>query len=244
MAKRVGKTDDQPFVKLFRELTYHWTPWEVWQDFVTMYACAISNAVDKSHFEKREELYLKRIQKYNKKEQEIFPQLAAEVVLAPRRRIRSRTSSEVSSWRLTSAMTPAGQFFTPYDDLPNDGRKCLCDNVLPTIEAKGYISINDCACGAGATLIAGVHAAAKQISKAGLNWQNHILVTAQDVDYTVAYMCYIQLSLLGVAGYIKVGNSLTEPMCSDDSLENYWFTPIYCSDVWTIRRLFKGGTLL
>ena len=82
MAKRVGKTDDQPFVKLFRELTYRWTPWEVWQDFVTMYACAISNAVDKSHFEKREELYLKRIQKYNKKEQEIFPQLAAEVVLA------------------------------------------------------------------------------------------------------------------------------------------------------------------
>lgn len=57
-------------------------------------------------------------------------------------------------------------------------------------------------------------------------------------------MCYIQLSLLGVAGYIKVGNSLTEPMCSDDSLENYWFTPIYCSDVWAIRRLFKGGTLL
>lgn len=35
MAKRVGKTDDQPFVKLFRELTYRWTPWEVWQDFVT-----------------------------------------------------------------------------------------------------------------------------------------------------------------------------------------------------------------
>ena len=60
----------------------------------------------------------------------------------------------------------------------------------------------------------------------------------------LAYMCYIQLSLLGVAGYIKVGNSLTEPMCSDDSLENYWFTPMYCSDVWTIRRLLKGGTLL
>lgn len=54
MAKRVGKTDEQSFVKLFRELTYRWTPWEVWQDFVTMYACAISNAVDKSHFEKRE----------------------------------------------------------------------------------------------------------------------------------------------------------------------------------------------
>lgn len=136
-----------------------------------------------------------------------------------------------------------GQFFTPYD-VCRMMAEMTCDNVLPTIEAKGYISINDCACGAGATLIAGVHAAAKQIHKAGLNWQNHILVTAQDVDYTVAYMCYIQLSLLGVAGYIKVGNSLTEPMRSDDSLENYWFTPMYCSDVWTIRRLLKGRTLL
>lgn len=57
-------------------------------------------------------------------------------------------------------------------------------------------------------------------------------------------MCYIQLSLLGVAAYIKVGNTFTEPMCSKDTLENYWFTPMYCSEVWTIRRLFKGKTLL
>ena len=241
MAKRVGKTDDQPFVKLFREITYRWTPWEVWQDFVTMYACAISNAVDKSHFEKREELYLKRIQKYNKKEQEIFPQLAAEVVLALEKN-PEQDSSEVSLWRLISAMTPAAVLYA-LRCLPNDGGNDLRQRAAD-YRAKGYISINDCACGAGATLIAGVHAAAKQIHKAGLNWQNHILVTAQDVDYTVAYMCYIQLSLLGVAGYIKVGNSLTEPMRSDDSLENYWFTPMYCSDVWTIRRLFKSRTLL
>lgn len=213
MAKRVGKTDDQPFVKLFRELTYRWTPWEVWQDFVTMYACAISNAVDKSHFEKREELYLKRIQKYNKKEQEIFPQLAAEVVLALEKNPEQDFLGSIFM-ALNLGNDSGGQFFTPYD-VCRMMAEMTCDNVLPTIEAKGYISINDCACGAGATLIAGVHAAAKQISKAGLNWQNHVLVTAQDVDYTVAYMCYIQLSLLGVAGYIKIGNSLTEPMCSD-----------------------------
>ncbi|MFR4723724.1 MAG: N-6 DNA methylase [Faecalibacterium sp.] len=192
MAKRVGKTDDQPFVKLFRELTYRWTPWEVWQDFVTMYACAISNAVDKSHFEKREELYLKRIQKYNKKEQEIFPQLAAEVVLALEKNPEQDFLGSIFM-ALNLGNDSGGQFFTPYD-VCRMMAEMTCDNVLPTIEAKGYISINDCACGAGATLIAGVHAAAKQISKAGLNWQNHILVTAQDVDYTVAYMCYIQLS--------------------------------------------------
>ena len=186
MAKRDGKTDDQPFVKLFRELTYRWTPWEVWQDFVTMYACAISNAVDKSHFEKREELYLKRIQKYNKKEQEIFPQLAAEVVLALEKNPEQDFLGSIFM-ALNLGNDSSGQFFTPYD-VCRMMAEMTCDNVLPTIEAKGYISINDCACGAGATLIAGVHAAAKQIHKAGLNWQNHILVTAQDVDYTVAYM--------------------------------------------------------
>lgn len=66
------------------------------------------------------------------------------------------------------------------------------------------------------------------------------LVVAQDIDETVALMCYIQLSLLGVAGYVKVGNSLTEPMTGNDNKENYWFTPMYFSNVWVLRRIFGG----
>lgn len=41
----------------------------------------------------------------------------------------------------------------------------------------------------------------------------------------------------GEGEYIKVGNALTEPMTSDDSMENYWFTPMYFSDVWQTRRM-------
>lgn len=55
----------------------------------------------------------------------------------------------------------------------------------------------------------------------------------------VRKMCYIQISLLGVAGYIKVGNALTEPMTPGDSMENYWFTPMYFSDVWHTRRTIR-----
>ena len=80
----------------------------------------------------------------------------------------------------------------------------------------------------------------KQLEKANLNYQNHLLVVAQDIDETVALMCYIQLSLLGVAGYVKVGNSLTEPMTDNDNKENYWFTPMYYSNVWVLRRIFGG----
>lgn len=57
-------------------------------------------------------------------------------------------------------------------------------------------------------------------------------------------MCYIQLSLLGAAAYIKIGNSLTEPMSSNDTLENYWFTPMYFCEPWSLRRSIKGRVLL
>lgn len=79
--------------------------------------------------------------------------------------------------------------------------------------------------------------ARNDLEKAGLNFQNHILFSAQDIEETVALMCYIQLSLLGVAGFVKVGNSLTDPIRNGDSLENYWFTPMYFSDVWHTRRV-------
>lgn len=130
------------------------------------------------------------------------------------------------------------QFFTPYH---------ICElmaaiamgNIVDEVKEKGYISINDPTCGAGATLIAGVNEARKKLEKVNMNFQNHVLVVAQDIDFTVAMMCYIQLSLLGVAGYIKVGNSLTEPISTDDTTENYWFTPMYFSDVWVTRRVFR-----
>ena len=78
-----------------------------------------------------------------------------------------------------------------------------------------------------------------QLFQLNLNYQNHILIEAQDIDFTAAMMCYIQLSLLGVAGYIKVGNTITEPISLSDTLENYWFTPMYFSEIWHTRRLIN-----
>ena len=179
MAKRVGSQSDQPFIKLYRELTYRWTPWEVWQDFVTMFACSISNAVEKLHFDDREAMYLKRIQKYNAKEQEIFPQLAAEVVLALEKNPEQDFLGKIFM-ELGLSNDSGGQFFTPYNVCQMMAEMTI-SNVVPQVKERGYITINDPACGAGATLIAGVHAAAKPLMKTGFNWQNHILVTAQDI---------------------------------------------------------------
>lgn len=225
------------FLRVFNQLTYRHRSWDVWRDFIVMYACALSNPVDKEHYEERESLYLRTIKKYNKQEQPLFSELAAYTVMALEENPEQDFLGSIYM-SLNLGNQHNGQFFTPYHVCELMAEVTMQDSVLKT-EKEGYLTINDPCCGAGATLIAGVHAAKKRLEKAGYNYQNHILVVAQDIDQTVALMCYIQLSLLGVAGYVKVGNSLTDPITENDSKENYWFTPMYFFPVWSMRRLFR-----
>lgn len=226
------------FLRVFKQLTNRHRSWDVWRDFIVMYACALSNPVDKQHYNDREALYLRTIKKYNKQEQPLFPELAAHTVMALEDNPEQDFLGSIYM-SLNLGNQHNGQFFTPYHVCELMAEVTMQDSVLK-IEKEGYITINDPCCGAGATLIAGVHAAKKRLEKAGYNYQNHILVVAQDIDMTVALMCYIQLSLLGVAGCVKVGNSLTDPITANDSKENYWYTPMYFFPTWSMRRLFGG----
>lgn len=241
MKQQNGPPNNRPFIKLFNQLTYRFSPWEVWQDFITMFACALSNPVDKLHYQERENLYLKLISKYNTKEQLIFPQLATEVIIALEENPEQDFLGSIFM-ELGLGNDRKGQFFTPYHVCEFMAKVTIGD-VFSRVEEKGYISIHDCCCGAGALLIAGAHETRRAL-EGKLNWQNHVLITGQDIDSTAALMCYIQLSLLGAPGYIKIGNSLTKPMNSNDTPENYWFMPMYFSGVWTARRFIKGTTFL
>lgn len=209
-----------------------------------MFACSLSNSIDKSHYDEREERYMKIIKKYNKQEQAIFPELAAQTILALEENQEQDFLGSIFM-ELNLGNGSGGQFFTPYHICELMAGIALGDDVARQVSEQGYITIHDPCCGAGATLIAGIHAAKRQLEEENLNYQNHILVVAQDIDEIVALMCYIQLSLLGVAAYIKVDNTLTDPIADDDSTENYWFTMMYFSDVWAMRRMFhKMDSLL
>lgn len=234
-SKKVS-SPQKAFLDVFGQLTNRHRSWDVWRDFITMFACSLSNPLDKEHRHKREELYLQTVKKYKKKEQELFPELAAQTVLALEENPEQDFLGSIFM-SLNLGNEHNGQFFTPYDVCKMMAEVTM-DGVLLKVERDGYISINDPCCGAGATLIAGIHVAKKHLDKANLNYQNHILVVAQDIDEVVALMCYIQLSLLGVAGYVKVGNSLTDPITGTDDKENYWFTPMYFSNIWMLRRIF------
>ena len=73
---------ERKFLKSFQKLTYSHRAWDVWRDYVVLHACAISNVFDKGNYEHREKRYLDIIHRYNKEEQEIFPALAADTLMA------------------------------------------------------------------------------------------------------------------------------------------------------------------
>ena len=225
------------FVDTFNKLTHKLSPWEVWKDFVVMCSCSFSNALDKSHYDTREKLYMDTVKKYTKEESSLIPQLLAYTVMA----LEENPDQDF----LGTIYTELGlvnrqhkQIFTPYN-VSRLMAEITMENVAQEVKEKGYITLNDDCCGAGSTLIAGVNTIKRILEKQGLNFQNHLLVAAQDIDLTVGLMCYIQLSLLVVAAYIKIDDAISKPMAVGDTLENYWFTPMYFSEVWKTRRMIK-----
>lgn len=231
---RQAADTEKEFLKTFKALTYKHRAWDVWNDFIVMAACSLSNPVDKLHYEERERRYLRIIKKYDKEEQNKFPTLFAHTVMALEFNPEQDFLGKLYT-RLGLQDEGRKQHFTPYNVCQLMAEIAMGD-VVEKVRENGYITLDDPCCGAGATLIAGVNCAKRSLEKACMNFQNHILVSAQDIDETVALMCYIQLSLLGVAAYIKIGNTITDPMSPEDTLENYWFTPMYFSDVWAMRR--------
>lgn len=248
------KYDKNYFMKCFRIIANDRHYYTAWLEILELFALSIINPLTKTIYENNEKLksiwdnresrYLKIINGYSKEKQEIIPQMFACIVnefeLNPEQDLLGQIYMELG---ISSPV--AGQFFTPYSVCQCMAEMSIDKKTLTkTIKEKGYATINDCACGGGATLIAGINSAARMFKR--LNWQNHLLIIANDVDRICAYMCYIQLSLLGVAGYVTIGDALIEPNVTDPN--RILYTPMYFSDVWNGRRLWhnmdriiKGG---
>lgn len=233
-----GETQ-KAIARMFDSLCGKYSRWEVWQDFIVMMATAISNTVDPVHSAKREEIYLKIVSKYSKAELNTFAEMFAAVVQG----LDVNPNQDLLGslyMNLELGNNHAGQFFTPYDVCRMMSGITYGGEFKNQFNGKEWISVNDCASGGGATLIA----FANECLEHHVNYQTDVLFVAQDIDYIVACMCYIQLSLLGCAGYVVVGDSISNPTVCYDSRGllpvddgNVWYTPMYNRDVWLLRRL-------
>lgn len=225
-------------VRTMDALSGRYSRWEIWQDFIIMSAASISNVLDKQHREEREKLYLERAAKYKPAELEqlcdMFFEMVAELDRNPDQDFLGELFMSLglgNEWK--------GQFFTPYSVCRMMAAISMGTDLAGRIDADGWVSVNDPACGAGALLIAFANECLRQ----KVNYQTSVLFVAQDVDFLAGCMCYIQMSLLGLPGYVVIDNTLTKPSMAIDSRglipvdgSNVWYTPMYFRDIWQTRK--------
>lgn len=249
MAKAVRTRGQQQAqtVKLLRSLEGRYMLWTIWQDFIQIFAISIANVFPGPQREAREKRYLVIAKKYSKEELDKFAELMAQVVAG-----METNPDQVFLGELFMAMELGsnwhGQFFTPYDLCRAMAAIEFSGNLVKAkIEENGFIGVSDPACGAGALLIA----FANECQRGHVNYQQHCLFVAQDIDELAAMMCYIQLSLMGCPGHVIVGSTLANPaqFYDDRALlpvdgQKVWTTPMMYSDTWQIRQIVARMDLM
>lgn len=229
---------EKEFLDVFQQLCYSRSSWQVWSDLMCAISCSLSNAVDRSpeHFESREKEFAQCIERLGGVE---IPARMLSIIVTALERNPEQDFLGAMYMQLNLGNHWKGQFFTPYD-VCKMMSEITCQDVDQQIEKNGYISVCDPSCGAGATLIAAVNT----MKRCRHNFQNHVLFVGQDIDRVTGMMCYIQLSLLGCAGYICIANTITNPLTGhvlfpqEKAGQELWFMPVFNTKAWEYRRLF------
>lgn len=228
-------------VKQVRALAYNHDPRRVFADFCELFAIALSQPVhrfNESVWYRREEQYLRTVQRYDRKEVAGFLAIRNAVIDALEDQpvdVLGRAYEE-----LEVANKDAGQFFTPYHLCELMADLLVDDAVIAKVKADGCITVAEPASGSGAMIIA----VANVMRRKGLEPQRHLHVTAIDKSATAAYMCYIQLSLLGIPAAVWIGNTLSMEM------QERFLTPMHMMGGWApsrgnlvvARKVAKGQT--
>lgn len=235
---------EKEFLNVFNQMCHTRSSWQVWADVMSAIACSLSNAVDKTpeRYEAREREYEQCIKRLGsvKLPSKLMAIITAALTINPEQDFLGSMYMKLNlgnHWK--------GQFFTPY-------HVCQCMAEITMSETtennkgKDYLSVNDPACGAGATLIA----TANTLRKRGVNYQTDTLFVGQDIDRVVGQMCYIQMSLLGCPGYVVIADTITNPVCgsviapAEKPDQEFWYTPFYFTDIWMARRLKESLRVL
>jgi hypothetical protein len=220
-------------LRLFGSLAYRHSAWQAFADFAEAAAISISNAVDWPQRDTREERYMQIVQRYKPDELAVFPKMLAELTLALEEGpfdVMGRTFHDLELHNKWS-----GQVFSPYSLCRMMAKMTLSDeeDIRARIAARGFVTAQEPACGSGAMVIA----LAQEMKDLGINYQQHLHVTAVDVDPKCVHMAYLQFALLHIPAVIIHGNSL--------SLEEFgrWYTPAHIigSWGWKLRREPEGS---
>jgi hypothetical protein len=187
-----------------------------------MMAIALSNAVDIPQREAREARYMQIVKGYDTVELDLLKKgfwHLIEALEAETQDVLGRTYHDLelhNKW--------AGQYFTPYH-LSRVMAKMTIDDgasIRARIEERGFVTAQEPAVGSGVMIIA----LAQEMREAGINYQQHLHVTAIDIDPKCVHMAYVQFSLLHIPAVVVHGDTL--------AMEEYshWYTFAHIVNGW------------
>lgn len=198
----------------------------VFSDFVELAALAISNSVDRQHFDTREERYLALIRGYTSEEANQFAHMLSDLTLGLEAALAVDGPCDLLGplfMRLDIRSRSAGQFFTPFEISRLMALIQIGDGN--DIRQRGFVSVAEPACGAGGMVIA----FAAALADVKLDYQRVMHAECRDIDIRCVHMTYLQLALLHVPACVIHGNGLT------DECRSIWLTPAHVLGRWNAK---------
>lgn len=198
------ESPEKEFLKIFRDLCERHDRWRVFADFAELSAMALANKVCKD--EEREERYLDVVKRYSKEEAISLSHLLACVMagLDWNTDFLGRLFTQ-----LELANLERGQVFTPMEVARLMAAMTADPHILAQkIKEQGLVTLHEPAAGSGTNIIA----FAAVMNQAGFDPRQYLRVTAIDNDQVVAYLCFIQLAILGIPAVVYVGDTLRMEM--------------------------------
>ncbi len=205
MARRVSRQDmrQTELQKAILSMSGRYTAYEIFMDWIECAALSITNTIHMLHgkvWKDREEKYAAIMSKYTAEERERFPEMLAWLV----EELEDDPRDVLGEVFMRSGMgsDAGGQFFTPF----NISKMMAAVSVEPPEDGE-KIRLNEPSCGSGGSIIA----AALELKSKGVNYQKCMKVVCQDLDWRCVYMCYVQLSYMGIDAICVQGDTLLDP---------------------------------
>lgn len=204
-------------VKILHGLSGAHNTYKVFYDWVSISAFALQNScvIEKDEiYTKREEMYRNAIGKYCEKEQRRFAIAFGLLIEAFEEREWDYLGEIYMELECSSKKT--GQFFTPFHISVLTSKLGIMNENK---NEKMYLT--EPSCGSGGIIIA----TAVNLKEQGIDYQSVLDVTARDLDWLSVYMCYVQLSIMGINAIVIQGDVLSDLHKNDIYKERVFKTP-------------------
>lgn len=193
------------FLRVMRGIDRSKTQTEVFRDFCEFSFCALAKttAPTLERAEALEAQYMQAVARYRDKDDvrkmpELFA-LAAAALQAGGCDFLGEVAGEIGA--LDAGL---GQFFTPYEVSRLNAEIIMAD-APALIASRKFLTVQEPAAGAGGMVIA----AADCLERHGLDLATCLWFEAAELNLSTYRMCYVQLSLRGLAGIVRHQNTLT-----------------------------------